>query len=73
MELEIEPDRRLFVFHVNHHQWTSILIVPIQVNHNLHYSFHCLSSTIPVRAHWAHEQSEHNDRGSTFPLTDVFI
>lgn len=73
MELEIGPDGRLFVFQVNHHQWTSILIIPIQVNHNSHSGIHCLSLAIPVHANWAHEQSEHNGRGSTFPLTDVFI
>lgn len=34
---------------------------------------HCLSSTIPVHAHWTHEHSGHNIRNSIFPPTEVFI
>lgn len=51
MEVEMEPDRRLFVFHVNHQQWTPLLIIPTQKNYDSHSGFHCFSLTILVHAY----------------------
>lgn len=73
MELEMESDGRLFVFHANHQQWTPLLIIPTHVNHDSHSGFHYLSLTILVHAHWAHKQSKHSSRDSKFPLTEFFI